>query len=297
VTAASAEEVVRLRLQSLLARGLAAPEVARRVGLAAASEVWGGDAPRERAAWYVWLRERPGAWQLVLAGAEPLPGPARRVLGRLTVRHYPAAGPTLDAFDPEERAAALAVLDPTGTPRIELASRLGAHLFVVGTVDWALDLERDASLFSLASQDRLRTREDGRVVRDVPGWTLASPIFSLLAGLHAQLDRRQAARLVLARATGFEVVREDGGPTCRDAVELAQGEASLLFSAADGCSGPGSALLLAARDEDATVVRDEWLAAAARPAGSFAEEPRLPVEVSSAWFGGELHFERSTCAC
>jgi hypothetical protein len=292
----SAEEEIRLRVQSLVARGLAAPEVSRRVGLAAASEVWGGDTPRERAAWYLWLRDRPGAWQLELAGAERLPGVAR-ILGRLTVRHYPAAGPLLASFDPDEQAAAREWLDATATPRIEVASRIGAHLFVVGAVDWVLDLDRDASLFALASQDRLRTRDGGGVVRDVPGWALAAPIFSLLAGLHAQLDRREASRLVVARSPGFEVVRQGGAPSTRDTDDVVHGEAALLFPAADGCSGPATALLAAVRDPDAALVRDQCLAKARGATPRRPLEPRLALEVSGAWFGGEQHFERPTCAC
>jgi hypothetical protein len=278
-----------------VARGLAAPEVVRRVGLAAASEVWGGDAPRERPAWYLWLRDRPGAWQLELAGAERIPGPARRVLGRLAVRHYPAPdGPLLAAFDPEERAAAREWLDRTGTPRIEVASRIAPHLFIVGTVDWAVDLDRDASVFALASQDRLRVTDGERRLRDVPGWALAAPILSLLAGLHAQLDRRAASRLVVARAPGFEIVGEGGAPSFRDCDDIVHGEASLLFSSADGCSAPAAALFAAIRDPEAALVHDERLA---RGAPGPSAEPRLPLEVSDAWFGGELHFERPTCAC
>lgn len=292
------EEVIRLRVQSLVARGLAAPEVSRRAGLAAASEVWGGDAPRERAAWYLWLRDLPGAWQVELAGAEPLPGPGRKLLGRLTIRHYPApGGPLLASFDPEEQHAARAWLDPTGTPRIDVASRIGAHLFVVGALDWVLDLDRDASLFALASQDRLRTRQDGGLVRDVPGWTLATPILALLAGLHAQLDRRVASRLVVARGPGFEVVREEGAPAIRDSADVVQGEAALLFTAADGCGGPGEALLAAVVDPEAALVRDERLASGSGAAAGHGAEPRLALEVSGAWFGGEPHFERATCAC
>jgi hypothetical protein len=293
----SAEDAIRLRLQSLVARGLAAPEVARRVGLAAASEVWGGDVPRERAAWYLWLRDRPGAWQLELAGAERLPGAARRILGRLTVRHYPAAAPLVAAFDPDEQAAAREWLDATATPRIDVAARIGAHLFVVGAVDWVLDLDRDASLFALASQDRLRTRDGGRVVRDVPGWALAAPIFSLLAGLHAQLERREASRLVVSRSPGFEVVREGGAPSTRDTEDVVHGEAALLFPSADGCSGPAAALLAEVADPDAALVRDEYLERGRGAPPRRPLEPRLALEVSGAWFGGELHFERPTCAC
>ncbi len=155
----NATELFRLRVQSLVARGLAAPAIAARVKLAAASEVWGGDAPRERPAWYVWLRGAPGAWQLELVDAGPVPSLAgSAVVGRFTLRHYPACGdPVFTGFSPEEREIAAEALDGTGTPRIELASRIPDGLFTVAGIEWALDLEGGAAVFALSSLDRLRT--------------------------------------------------------------------------------------------------------------------------------------------
>jgi len=292
----SAEEVVRLRLQSLVSRGLAAPEVARRVGLAAASEVWGGDVPRDRPAWYLWLAGAAGAWQVELVEASPLEGVADAVIGRLAVRHYPSpADPVLAAFDADERRAVAEALDATGTPRIDAAQALADALFTVGTVDWAIDLAHDASAFALASLDRLRTRDGGALRRDVPGWRLAAPVFRVLAGLHAQLDRRAAARLVVARHPGFELVCGEDGAAPRDAGDLVQGEALLAFRAADGCGEPAARLLAALRDPGGEPICDARLAAGERAA--LATDARLPVEVSPAWFGGEAHFEGIACAC
>jgi hypothetical protein len=292
------EEVLRLRVQALVARGLSAPEVSRRAGLAAASEVWGGDVPRDRAAWYLWLRDRTGAFQLELAGAERLEGHDAAVLGRLTIRHYPATDdPLLAAFDPDERAAAAEWLDRTGTPRIDVAGRIPEHLFAVGALDWVIDPERDASLLVLSSQDRLRTVEGGRVRREVPGWRLAAPVFSALAALHAQLDRRAASRLVVTRQRGFEVVRGGEALLTRDADEIVHGEALLAFTSADGCGDPAARLLAAVRDPAAETVRDERLAPGGRRRDAPPSDARLPLEVSPAWFGGEAHVEGIACAC
>jgi hypothetical protein len=292
----NAEEVVRLRLQSLVARGLAAPEVARRVGLAAASEVWGGDVPRDRAAWYLWLAGAAGAWQVELSAASPLEGVAGAVIGRLVIRHYPSpADPVLASFDADERRAVAEALDASGTPRIEAAAGIPEALFTVGALDWAIDVARDASVFVLASLDRLRTREGGQVRRDVPGWRLTAPVFAAIAGLHAQLDRRAASRLVVARQPGFELVRDEAGVAARDAGDVVQGEALLPFAAADGCAEPAARLLAALRDDGAELLVDERLAAGAR--GDAGTDPRLPLAVSPAWFGGEAHFEGIACAC
>jgi hypothetical protein len=296
----NAPELFRLRLQSLVARGLASSGIAARVGLAAASEVWGGEAPRERPAWYLWLRDAPGAWQLELVSAEAL-GPADRsaIVGRFTVRHYPSSSdPAFARFSPEERRTAIEALDATGTPRIELASRIPDALFTVGSVEWALDPESDAAAFALASLDRLRTRTaGGDVVRDVPGWRLGFPVFSLLAGLHAQVERRAATRLVVSRQAGFETVVSAGAAHHRDVPDAVQGEALLLFARPRAFAGGSSRLLDALRDPAAEVVAQASFAGGEPAPHEVAPDPRLPVHVSHAWFGGEEHVEHHMCAC
>ncbi len=293
----SATDEFRLRFQSLLAHGLAASEIAAAVGLGAASEVWGGDRPRDRPAWYVWLRDRPGAWQLELAGAEMLEGGARA--GRFTVRHYPSpAAAELAGFSPEERRVAAALLDATGTPRIELASTIPDSLFVVGTLEWALDLEGGAALFALASLDRIRTRSDaGEVVRDVPGWRLALPMLSVVAGLHAQVERRAARRIVVSRQPGFEVI-EGGHPEHRDAPESAYGEAFLVFAPANAPGDAGGGLLRGLQDPDAEIIADAHLERGGQVPHEVGGDPRIAVPVSDAWFGGRAHAEdRIACSC
>jgi hypothetical protein len=294
-----APDPVRLRFQSLVALGLAASGIARRVGLAAASEVWGGDEPRERAAWYLWLRDRPGAWQVELASAEPLAAGDGTLLARFTVRHYPAPGSAaLASFSAEERRVAAEAFDETGTPRIELAAGIPAAMFTVGTVDWAHGEEGGASALVLSSLDRLRTlREDGELDRDVPGWDLAAPVFSLVAGLHAQVERRAASRLVLSRQPGFELVAAPGGVEPRDAANAVQGEAALLFDSPRGPAA-GARLLDALRDPDAQVLADVSFAPGVHPPHAVGDDPRLPLRVSHAWFGGEAHAaDGVACAC
>jgi hypothetical protein len=296
----NATELFRLRIQSLVARGLAAPEIAARVGLAAASEVWGGGEPRERPAWYLWLRDTPGAWQieLVEAGAVPSIAGAASV-GRFTVRHYPAsADPVFMRFSPEEREIAAEALDATGTPRIELASRIPDGLFTVASVEWALDLDGGAAVFALSSLDRLRTRTGrGDVVRDVPGWRLGAPISSLLAGLHAQVERVAASRVVVSRQPGFERVVSGGAADHRDAPDTVQGEALVLFPPHHALAGDALRLLEALHDPAAEIVADESFVTGDPSPHALAPDPRLPVTVSHAWFGGEEHVEGPMCAC
>ena len=291
----SAEETLRLDLQSTLARGLAAPEVARRAGLAGASEVWGGDAPRERPAWYLWLAGWPVAWQLELSEARALEGAA--VHGRFTVRRYPAADdPLLATFDAEERHAAATWLDATSTPRIETASLLPERLFTVGTIEWAIDRARGASVLVLTSLDRLRSRSAGGLLRDVPGWSMTLPVFSTLAGLHAQVERRTAVQLLVATQPGFELVEDGPAMRPRDAADVTQGEGYLAFGPAGGCGSAARRLLASLRDDGASVIADAPLAPGHAGAAGCAV-PGLELEVSAAWFGGEAHFEGSACGC
>jgi hypothetical protein len=291
-----AAEAVRLRFQATLARGLAAPEIARRARLAAASEVWGGVEPRDLPAWYVWLAGRRGAWQVELAEARTLDA-ARAVVGRFTIRHYPAVtDPLLAAFDPEEQAAAAAWLDGTGTPRIDAAWAIPARLFAVGAVEWAMDLEDDASVLVLTSLDRLRSRRGGRQVRDVPGWALSRLLFSTLGGLHAQVDRCAAVQVVVSRQPGFELDFGEGEAEPRDAPGVSQVEALVAFAPAGGCGGAARRLLEILRDEGAEVLADEPLdpAHAGRTVGGGSG---LDLAIDAAWFGGEAHGEESACAC
>ena len=97
-------------------------------------------------------------------------------------------------------------------------------------------------MFALASLDRIRTLDRQRIVRDVPGWRLAAPVFSLLAGLYAQVERRAASRLVITRRSGFELLATpDGGAEPRDTLQAAYGEAFLIFpSEAPGDTGRAS---------------------------------------------------------
>jgi hypothetical protein len=296
----NAAELFRLRFQSLVARGLASRGVAARVGLAGASEVWGGAEPRERPAWYLWLRDAPGAWQLELASAEALGSSGGSALiGRFTVRHYPSSGDSVFArFSREEQGVALEALDATGTPRIEIAWRVPDALFTVGTVEWALDPESDDTVFTLASLDRLRTRtERDDVVRDVPGWRLAFPVFSLVAGLHAQVERRAATRLVVSRQPGFETVVSAGAVDHRDARDAVHGEALLLFSRTRAPAVGASRLLDALRDPAAEVFAETSFVTGEPPQHELTPDPRLPVHASHAWFGGEEHAEHLMCAC
>ena len=286
-----------------MARGLAAHRVADEVGLVAASEVWGGDAPRERPAWYVWLRGSPGAWQIELVAAERVG--ANAFSGKFVVRYYPSRDePDFSSFSDEERSFATTGLDATGTPRIDLASRLPESSFTVGGLEWSVDLDTDESVVAMWSLDRLRVRSKldrdrssgPALLRDVPGWKLTTPMFSALAGMHAQIDRQTAARLVITSSPGFELVSSGEAVEPRDTSDTAHGEVLVGFAPADAPPSR-SPLVDVLRDADASVVVDEFLPRyhSDRP---IEHDPRFPIIVRHSWFGGEEHpATRIACSC
>ncbi len=295
----SAAERARFAIQSLLARGLGATSVARASGLARASEGWGGSEPRDRPAWYVWLSDSPGAYKLELEDAEDLPSGAWRA--RITIRYYPSADESaFGGFSGEERAVVEdGLIDATGTPRIEVASRIPRPLFVVGSLEWTATPEGDATAMVLLAMDRLVARDGaGRTLRDVPSWKLSSALMTTLAGLHAKVDRRTALRVRLTRQVGLEFVLADGGPRWEDTAARVQAEAGLLFAAPGGSPDGVDALLDAMMDPGAEVVADERFDGRCRHPARLEADDRIPLPVSHAWFGGETIAEdRIACAC
>lgn len=295
----SAEEQARFTVQSLLARGLGATEVARRTGLSRASEVWGGDRPLDRPAWYLWLEGSPGAYRLGLEEAEGLPAGGWRA--RFTIRYYPAPDePAFRGFSAEERAAVEArLLDATGTPHIETASRIPEPHFVVGGLEWAAAAGGEAAVLGLSTLDRLLVRDGAEApLRDVPGWRLGASLLTTLAGLHAQLERRALRRLVLSRQPGFEQAAAAGEPAWRDTAEAVQGEALLLFEPPEEEQPAGQALLEALLDPAGEVTADERFDATCRHPASLEADPRLALPVVHAWFGGApVREDRIACAC
>jgi hypothetical protein len=103
---------------------------------------------------------------------------------------------------------------------------------------------------------------------------------------------------VVSRHPGFEWVVSDGAADHRDAPDAVHGEALVLLSPAQALPGGASRLLDALRDPAAEIVVDEsFVTGAPAPHELAAPDPRLPLAVSHAWFGGEEHVEGPTCAC
>lgn len=295
----SAAERARFTIQSLLARGLGATEVARRTGLARASEVWGGDEPLDRPAWYAWLAGVPGAYKLELEDAEEEPAGGWRA--RYTIRYYPSSSePVFAHFSPEERAVVDGgLVDATGTPHIDVASRIPRNLFLVGSLEWATGPDDHATVIGLSALDRLVTRGQGEAPhRDVPGWRLGAGLVTTLAGLHSQVERRTVRRILVSRQPGFELVLAGGESRWRDTHEVVQAEAGLLFMAPNHPAQAGDSLLDGMREPEAEVAADERFDGICRHPPALEADPRIALPVVHAWFGGDAVVEdRIACSC
>jgi hypothetical protein len=286
-----------LAIQSLLLRGFGAPEVRRRTGLQAASEIWGGSTPRDRPGWYLWLAGRPGAYQLALEGAERMAGDASLLLGRLSICYYPSPRDrALEGFSAEEVAIATGEwMDASGAPRIELADRIPPGSFSVGAIECVLDPEGALVAVAMAALDRSRSRRGPERLRDVPGWALTRPAFAALTGVGAQLGRRCATRLVVTRQHGFELVDEGDGWRIEDCGDVVQGEALVLLG---GAADPNASRLdprLQLVDAASERVLDLALSSGQRAEGG---DERLPMAVEETWFGTEPVVEHPiACSC
>jgi hypothetical protein len=141
---------------------------------------------------------------------------------------------------------------------------------------------------------------DGVAIRDVPGWRLALPLLTTLAGLHALIEKRTLGRILLTRQPGFELRLASHEPAWVDTEDAVHAEAMLLLLApgARAGIGPSDDVLASMCEAGAEVVADERFGEACRHPASLRADERIPLDVSHAWFGGEtLAEDRIACAC
>lgn len=312
-------EAVRFHVQALIARGLASPAVAVEVGIAGASEIWGGVEPRERPGWYLWLRERRGAYALELEGVDRLDHDGARLeRGRLAIRYFPSPDEAeFASFSPEERAlVAGGWMDASGAPDIRRAHEVPPSFFVVGALDFLVRDVGDTLALGLATLDRLRWshaeewtgdspplgtvhRSAGERTRDVPGWSMSWPVLAALGGLVAQGERQPAVRLVQARQRGFALVHRGGAFVPEDVEDVFHRELLVVFGD-DGAAHRSAARCLV--EEASTIVADVPLArdrCGAHPVALAAPaRDRLAVAVPACWFPrGPAPAQRAACSC
>jgi hypothetical protein len=313
-------EAVHFHLQTLIARGLGSPAIAAEVGITGASEIWGGIEPRDHPGWYLWLRDRRGAYALELDGADRVERRGTHLdRGRLAIRYFPSpAEAEFASFSPEERALiASGWVDASGAPEILRAHEAPPRFFVVGALEVVLRDVGDTFALALCTVDRLRwsyaedwtgtspplgtvRRRRGERTRDVPGWSVSWPLLAALGGLVAQGERRPAVRLVEARQPGFALVHRGGAFVQEDVEDVSHRELLVLFAGAGAAPDPDPAHGLV--DDAATIVGDVPLARDGRAAQGSAPHAgardRPAVAAPACWFPrGPAPARRADCAC
>jgi hypothetical protein len=161
--------------------------------------------------WYLWTKERKGAYLLELIDIEDFHKEPRlvdmpnltihpAVRAEFVVRYYPSPEePSFDDFAFIERETRLGhSFDHTGTPFFEKQNDIHESLFTVGQFHLAFDKGLDVASLSISSQDRwieivkngppakTDDRQGSEVVsgegkaRNVPGWELSWYLFDKL---------------------------------------------------------------------------------------------------------------------
>jgi hypothetical protein len=217
------------------------------LGLQGVSQIW-----CETPAWYFWLADVPGAYELRLEpGDDPAVGTEGIITGLFTVRFFPrATGWAFLTFSREERNLISSELfDETNTLRLEARECVHPHLFTIATIGISLSEELEGlGLFTLeapevsvwrvqspARPDGDRGEVPGRsdhngVTRRVPAWHLARRLFDCLVSLHAFAANTRPGRVVVTSSAGFDVVRmADGTITTEDTLDGSILTESVLF--------------------------------------------------------------------
>jgi len=171
------------------------------IGLTGVSQIWG-----DRPAWYFWLADSPGVYQLEMMETEEDPDTIEnRCTAVFSVKCYPYQHrPGFESFSFLERKLVQSELfDNTNTPVFEHQGDIPADLFTVATIEFDMDLEGHATIVSLESMDCLRTRfaqdtnqafpilslsrnfGSREIDREVPGFQMGYPLFDCLMCLYA----------------------------------------------------------------------------------------------------------------
>ncbi len=187
-----------------------------------------GDQP----AWYLWLSEALGTYQLQLADPAPDDDRAEGVRGIFSVKCYPFIDhEVFKTFSAKERRLINSqVFDDTHTPRFDDREKIPDSLFNVAVIDYAVDREDICACLTLESLSTLRVvnnkprNHDTGPVRDrpngnmrkpdrfVPGWRLALPIFNKLLSMVAIYSRISPFRIRVTRTSGFDYTCTESVP-------------------------------------------------------------------------------------
>lgn len=188
------------------------------------SEVWG-----EELGYYVWFSNAVGAYALGLDSC-CVTGPENALPKAVfSIRCFPYTNSKVfETFSPNEKALITSsIFDHTNTPRYECKEAIPPGLFRVGLIEIIADPRCAAAVFSLTSLDVLTTRaspseimtnvekksrrriSDGASIRQVPGWSMAYPLFDCLISMFAFYSAAHPSLALHSESRGFELVSDD----------------------------------------------------------------------------------------
>jgi len=216
------------------------------LGVEAVSQIW-GDVP----AWYMWLSDALGVYQLQLVDAGFDENSPAIKQGFFSIKCYPFHNATVfDAFSYEEQYLSQSgFFDDTHTPRFEEKEKIPDSLFNVAAMEYRVNEDDTMACFTLDSLDTMRCvypeetvlnfdlinksrrYAKGETGRSVPGWELGHPVFDRLLSMYAFYSKAKPVRLRITRSPGFEYVHA-GNHTfeCVDTPDTHRLSASVFFA-------------------------------------------------------------------
>jgi hypothetical protein len=188
---------------------------------------------RKTSAWYLWTKDRKGAYSLQLAGTKPADAKSDGIrsfrnkkvvwfVSDFTLRYYPSPEePIFEEYAFVERQVRTSpCFDHTGAPFSDKQDSIHKALFVIGTLHLAFDRELNFARLGISSQDRWteilkggtlietdhrRTIEvvpEGSVIRNVPGWELSWCFFDKLLLSFCYVHKSSLIALRLSKSPG-----------------------------------------------------------------------------------------------
>lgn len=216
------------------------------LGIEAVSQIW-GDVP----AWYMWLSDALGVYQLQLVDAGIDENSPATKQGFFSIKCYPFHNATVfDAFSYEEQGLSRSrFFDDTHTPRFEEKENIPESLFNVAAMEYRVNQDDTMACFTLESLDTMRSvypdetvldfdlihksrrYAQGETGRSVPGWKLGYPVFDRLLSMYAFYSKAKPVRLRITRSPGFEYVHTGNHAfECVDVQDTHRLAASVFFA-------------------------------------------------------------------
>jgi len=216
------------------------------LGVEAVSQIW-GDVP----AWYMWLSDALGVYQLQLVDAGFDENSPAIKQGFFSIKCYPFHNATVfDAFSYEEQYLSQSgFFDDTHTPRFEEKEKIPDSLFNVAAMEYRVNEDDTMACFTLDSLDTMRCvypeetvlnfdlinksrrYTKGETGRSVPGWKLGYPVFDRLLSMYAFYSKTKPVRLRITRSPGFEYVHTGNQLfECVDTPDTHRLSASVFFA-------------------------------------------------------------------